>query len=102
MLYAVRIELSAEDWDQAVQDTGELLAPYTDHSLDHVPTAKLYDLLKNIMRIALRRQHGWLEDHGITAVISPDESGELKFVFYFDNKDDAANFRREFAREGAL
>ena len=102
MLYAVRIELSAEDWDQAVQDTLELLAPYMNHSLEHVPTAKLYELFKNIMKVALRRHHAWLEKHGITSVITPDETGELRFIFYFDNKRDAASFRREFAKEDAL
>jgi len=96
MLYAVRVELSAEEWERAVEECRPVLAPYQNH-VEHLPVAKLHEVHLTVMRQALQRHHEWLAQQGITTVISPDRltNGSI-FIFYFDNKREAARFKREF------
>ena len=96
MLYAVRVELSAEEWDRAIEECRPVLAPYQNH-VEDLPTAKLQEMHLTVMRRALRRHHEWLAKQGITTVISPNSltNGSI-FIFYFDNKREAARFKRQF------
>jgi hypothetical protein len=96
MLYAVRVELSAEEWERAVEECRQVLAPYQDN-IEHLPAAKLHETYLTVMRRALRRHHEWLAKHDINTVISPDALTDgCIFVFYFDNKREATSFKRKF------
>jgi hypothetical protein len=96
MLYAVRVELSAEEWERAVQECRQALTPYQD-DIEQLPAAKLHEVYITVMRRALRRHHEWLATQDITAVITPDALTDgCIFVFYFDNKREAARFKWEF------
>jgi hypothetical protein len=95
MLYAVKLTLPPTEWEQAVLESREELAPYRD-AVDSLPAAKLADLLRITMKRGLAQHHRWLSEHQISAVISPDEGGERTFVFYFDNRKDALAFKQAF------
>jgi hypothetical protein len=96
MLYAVRVELSAEEWERAVVECGQALTPYQDN-IEQLPIAKLHEAYLTVMRRALRRHHEWLAKQDVTVVISPDAITDgCTFVFYFDNKREAASFKQEF------
>jgi len=96
MLYAVRVELSAEEWERAVEECRHVLAPYQNH-VEDLPAAKLHEVHLIVMRQALQPHYEWLAKQGITTVISPDRltNGSI-FVFYFDNKREATLFKRQF------
>ena len=96
MLYAVRITLSPAEWDRALQASSASIAPYR-NAVDDLSIEVMSDLLRSIMKRALARHHQWLSERQISAVISPDESGERSYVFYFDNEKDATLFKQEFA-----
>jgi hypothetical protein len=101
MLYAVRVELSAEEWERAVEECRPTLEPYQNH-VEDLPAAKLHETYLTVMRRALRRHHDWLAKREITAVISPDRMTDgCMFVFYFDNKREATRFKREFVDQPA-
>jgi hypothetical protein len=96
MLYAVRVELSAEEWERAVEKCRQVLAPHQNH-VEDLPAAKLHEVHLTVMRQALQPHHEWLAKQGITTVISPDRltNGSI-FVFYFDNEREATLFKRQF------
>ncbi len=62
MLYAVRVELSAEEWERAVEECRQALTPYQD-DIEQLPAAKLHEAYLTVMRRALRRHHEWLSSH---------------------------------------
>jgi hypothetical protein len=95
MLYAVKLTLTPAQWERAVQESRDELAPYRD-ALETLPADKLADLLRITMKRGLERHHHWLSGHQISAVISPDETGERTFIFYFDNRKDALAFKKAF------
>ncbi len=96
MLYAVRLTLSADEWEQAVQEVRDELVPYKNR-IESLPAMKLAELLQLTIRRAVARHHQWLAEHQISVVISPDESGEGTFIFYFDSKKEATAFKRAFS-----
>lgn len=100
MLYAVRIGICRQDWQRAIPAIRELIdALNAANTTKGLPPQSLNQLLTDIMRIVLKRQHQWLAERGIGAVVSPDESMELKFIYYFDSRQDADAFRHAFQRQ---
>ena len=49
MLYAVRVELSAEEWERAIEECRHVSAPYQSH-VEDLPPAKLYEVHLTVMR----------------------------------------------------
>jgi hypothetical protein len=97
MLYAVRVKLSAEQWERAVEECRQALPHYQDDIIEQLPSAKLHEIYLTVMRQALRRHHEWLAKRDFIAVISRDGFTDgCTFVFYFDNKREAASFKWEF------
>lgn len=102
MLYAVRIGMCPDDWQRAIPQIRELIdALNVGNTTKGLPPQTHNQFLTDIMRIILKRQHQWLAERDINAVVSPDESTELKFIYYFDSRQHADAFRHAFHRRCA-
>lgn len=94
MLYAVQITVSVEEWDDAIAKSSGAMGDVS--NVDHQPIGRIYDMYRIVMKAALRRHHDWLAARGITTVITPHDSAERTFIFYFDDKKEACCFKRRF------
>jgi hypothetical protein len=94
MLYAVQITLSTEEWDDAIAKSSGAIGDV--NNIDHQPIGRIYEIYRVVMKAALRGHHDWLAARGIATVITPHEASERTFIFYFDDRQAARDFKHQF------
>jgi hypothetical protein len=93
-VYGVRIVISEADWGNAVSDSAHLFR--TVDNLEKQTQQTLLGLYQSFIERVLRDHYAWLRENALTAVVSPCEGDERRFVFYFQNWRDAERFRNQF------
>lgn len=98
MVSTVCLTLSQKDWEEALQESEDIVARYGE-TPELLPGEKLADLLRDVMMVALQRHHAWLTLRGIRTVISPGEISERTYIFQFETPQEARLFREKFGGE---
>jgi hypothetical protein len=93
-VYGVRIVISEAEWEKAVSDSAHLFRMVENLEKQKQPT--LVGIYQSFIERVLHEHYGWLREGGVTTVVSPCESNERSFIFYFQNWRDAERFRNQF------